>query len=520
MQKIIISILLLLSATAISAQGNWVATELEDPYVSDSTQYVLDDLEYLSDWEKDSINMICKALDNDADLQTAIVLLDEIDDDPFTFAYELYNHWQLGKNDRGLLLLLVMEQHKWRFITGYGAEADLPDALLSRIGREIMTPYMREEAYYNGIKSGFEEVYHVLTDSIYRNEQYTAAHLADYEESQDNYTDDYDGWDILADWMIGLGILLFFIGPGISAYRSEKNSLADINAEKDVRLSNDKKFLEIRVLPNAKYNDWTVWKSKSGCLLRYIVVDLCFLFVAFLALEAEDTLWKLLIGIVIYTSAIALIWCWKANSHLKKSTPDSIASFVQTNAVAESFTVNLFCIIAPHIMCIFYSRLMQQQKKRKKNLFKCPTCGGELSKAPNVEYKPTGAKLYEVDKGIMNYEINACEKGHNVILLNAGRNYSKYKKLCGVCGTYTYREVSRTVISHATESREGREKVECMCEVCKAKCSIVEKTPKIEHSSFSGSGGSYSSGGGGSYSGGGGSRGGGRSGGGGAGGSW
>ena len=60
MQKIIISILLLLSATVISAQGNWVATELEDPYVSDSTQYVLDDLEYLSDWEKDSINMIAE----------------------------------------------------------------------------------------------------------------------------------------------------------------------------------------------------------------------------------------------------------------------------------------------------------------------------------------------------------------------------------------------------------------------------------------------------------------------------
>lgn len=520
MQKVFIFILLLLSATDFFAQDKWVVKDLVDPFVRDSSQYVLDDLKYLTDREKDSINRICKALDNDADLETAIVLLDRIDADPFTFAYELYNHWQLGRNNRGLLLLLVMEQHDWRFITGYGAEGDLPDALLSRIGREIMTPYMRKEAYYNGIRSGFEEVYHVLTDSIYRNEQYMASYLADNEDSQINYTDDYDGLDILADWLIGIGFLLCLIGPGISTYRSEKSALTDVNGEKDERLSNNRNFREIRILPNAKYKDWTVWKSKSGCLLRYIVVDFCFIFVAFLALEAENTIWKVLIGICIYASVIALIWCWKANSYLKKTSPDSIASFVQTNAVAESFTVSLFCVIAPHIMCIFYSHLMQQQKKRKKNLFKCPTCGGNLSKAPNVIYKPTGAKLYEIDKGIMNYEINACENGHNVIFLTAGRNYSKYKKLCGVCGTYTYREVSRTVISNATDSKEGRDKVNCKCDVCKAECSIVEKTPKIEHSSFSGSGGSYSSGGGGSYSGGGGSRGGGSSGGGGAGGRW
>lgn len=70
--------------------------------------------------------------------QVAVVAVDAIaGGDPFTFAYELFSKWGVGRREdsNGVGILLVREQREIRFVTGAASRAVLPDALCKRIRR-------------------------------------------------------------------------------------------------------------------------------------------------------------------------------------------------------------------------------------------------------------------------------------------------------------------------------------------------------------------------------------------------
>ncbi|UOQ72863.1 TPM domain-containing protein [Hymenobacter cellulosilyticus] len=65
---------------------------------------------------------------------------------PKTAATTLFNRWKIGDREKnnGLLMLLVDDQHRVEFETGYGLEADVPDVVCFRIQQRYMVPYLRE----------------------------------------------------------------------------------------------------------------------------------------------------------------------------------------------------------------------------------------------------------------------------------------------------------------------------------------------------------------------------------------
>jgi uncharacterized protein len=77
---------------------------------------------------------------------------------------ELFNYWGIGKKgkDNGLLLLLVMDQRRWEFETGYGLEGTLPDAILKRIGEDELVPNLKKKDY----NAGFANVISAVTKKI------------------------------------------------------------------------------------------------------------------------------------------------------------------------------------------------------------------------------------------------------------------------------------------------------------------------------------------------------------------
>ena len=81
------------------------------------------------------IDSICYDLRHRGIAQTAVVAVAEIDsDDVFEFAYNLFSKWGVGsKSNSGIGILLVEEAREIRFITGYGVEGVLPDAICKRI---------------------------------------------------------------------------------------------------------------------------------------------------------------------------------------------------------------------------------------------------------------------------------------------------------------------------------------------------------------------------------------------------
>ena len=113
------------------------------------------------------IDSICYDLRHRGIAQTAVVAVRKIKgDDVFEFAYELFSSWGVGsKSDSGIGILLVEELREIRFVTGYGIEGVLPDALCKRIQTQYMLPYFRAGDYNSGMVAGVMAIRSVLNGS-------------------------------------------------------------------------------------------------------------------------------------------------------------------------------------------------------------------------------------------------------------------------------------------------------------------------------------------------------------------
>ena len=122
------------------------------------------------------IDQICLDLRQRGVAQVAVVAVKEIDsDDVFDFAYELFSAWGVGnKSDNGVGILLVESVREIRFVTGYGVEGVLPDALCKRIQMQTMLPHFRQGDYSTGMVAGVEAISSILTsDGNYQSELYS-----------------------------------------------------------------------------------------------------------------------------------------------------------------------------------------------------------------------------------------------------------------------------------------------------------------------------------------------------------
>ncbi len=80
------------------------------------------------------------------------------------YSIRVVDAWKLGRAqpDDGVLLLVAKDDRRLRIEVGYGLEGALPDAIASRIIRETITPYFRQNDYYGGIDAGVEQILGVI----------------------------------------------------------------------------------------------------------------------------------------------------------------------------------------------------------------------------------------------------------------------------------------------------------------------------------------------------------------------
>ena len=106
------------------------------------------------------IDSICYDLRHRGIAQVAVVAVKEINtDDVFEFAYKLFSRWGVGsKSDSGIGILLVEEAREIRFVTGYGVEGALPDAICKRIQTQYMLPHFRRGDYSSGMVEGVSAI--------------------------------------------------------------------------------------------------------------------------------------------------------------------------------------------------------------------------------------------------------------------------------------------------------------------------------------------------------------------------
>src|SRR5713101_8017385 len=99
------------------------------------------------------LNDLCLQVDQKAKAQIAVVTVKSLDgQDAVSYAVALYQKWGIGAKgkDRGVLILVATQDHKYWTTVGYGQEGILPDGKVGGFGRE-MVPLLRSGDYAGAV---------------------------------------------------------------------------------------------------------------------------------------------------------------------------------------------------------------------------------------------------------------------------------------------------------------------------------------------------------------------------------
>jgi uncharacterized protein len=118
----------------------------------------------LSPETRSHLETLCTEVDRQAHAQIAVVTIHTTGDDTIDdFAVRLEEKWKVGAKgtDKGVILLLATDDHRYRFEVGYGLEPILPDGKVGTIGRE-MVPYLRQGNYDAAVTLGVQKVSEII----------------------------------------------------------------------------------------------------------------------------------------------------------------------------------------------------------------------------------------------------------------------------------------------------------------------------------------------------------------------
>lgn len=106
------------------------------------------------------LESLCTEIDQRAKAQIAVVTIQSLDGrDVEGYAVDLFKAWGVGNKstNRGVLILLARDDHRYRIEVGYGLEPILPDGKVGGFGREAV-PILRQGDYSGAVK--------LLTDRV------------------------------------------------------------------------------------------------------------------------------------------------------------------------------------------------------------------------------------------------------------------------------------------------------------------------------------------------------------------
>lgn len=115
---------------------------------------VIDRVGLLTPAERADLDRRLRAFEDTTTVQIAVVILPDLGGaDPALFATELGRRWGVGQAgfDNGLVVLVSVGTREVFIATGYGLEGAVPDALASRVVRDVIVPAFRRGDFHGGL---------------------------------------------------------------------------------------------------------------------------------------------------------------------------------------------------------------------------------------------------------------------------------------------------------------------------------------------------------------------------------
>ena len=132
-----------------------IVQQTSDFYVNDSAGILTEDTKrYIID---NSVK-----LNNVDGTQIVVVTVENLEGMSIEdYATELFRSYGIGDKEKnnGLLLLLALEERKFRVEVGYGLEGILPDGKTGRFQDEYIIPYLKNNEWNDGIRNGYDAFY-------------------------------------------------------------------------------------------------------------------------------------------------------------------------------------------------------------------------------------------------------------------------------------------------------------------------------------------------------------------------
>lgn len=131
---------------ALTATDEWAAENIPMPFLEDSMCYVSNPDKTVSPETENKLNEMLFQLDKGQDVQSAMIIVNHVRNaDVDGFAQAVGNRYGVGRNDRGLLLVLAYGDKLLRIHTGRALEADLTDVECGRLEQAYFVPAMKRQ---------------------------------------------------------------------------------------------------------------------------------------------------------------------------------------------------------------------------------------------------------------------------------------------------------------------------------------------------------------------------------------
>ena len=123
-----------------------------------------------------SLNSKLQAYSDTTSNQIVFLMVNTLEGYPLEdYSYDVAKENQIGtkKNNNGILLLVVKNDHKLRIEVGYGLEGVFPDALSSSIIRNVIKPYFVRDDFYSGVNAGLDAIFSAIAGEYKADNQQT-----------------------------------------------------------------------------------------------------------------------------------------------------------------------------------------------------------------------------------------------------------------------------------------------------------------------------------------------------------
>ena len=160
LKRFFLCLLALLTACAPALAAVSVIQPTDDFYVNDAADVLSDATEGHIILNNDALYEACGA-------QLVFVTLDTVASTTLeNYAYTLYNDWGIGKDGRGILVLMTIEDDDYWIVQGTGLQDYVTSGDLDEMIVNDLEPYFAAKDYDTGAKTLFDSLFSAVTDAL------------------------------------------------------------------------------------------------------------------------------------------------------------------------------------------------------------------------------------------------------------------------------------------------------------------------------------------------------------------